>query len=347
MVLPVEEESQIPAARRAARDLAEALGLTPQAVARAELVAVELAGNLLHHAGRGHLFLSSTAAGDELQLIAADTGPGIPSVPQAMQDGFSTSTTPGFGLGAVDRLAAGFDLYTQLGKGTVISATLGESKGASRLAGTTAVLSTCIEGETLNGDSWTVFTGEHRIVYTLVDGLGHGLYASEAAAIARTIAEAALAEDPDLSLTALLDRMHNPMRATRGAAISLVAVAPGPGSLGTVACCGVGNISCTLHGPDGTERTLVSNNGTLGHQMRKVQEFRYPYAPGTLLVMHSDGISNRWRMGLYPGLTERAPATVAGVLYRDSVRGRDDATVLVSRLTEHLWDARASGGVRV
>jgi anti-sigma regulatory factor (Ser/Thr protein kinase) len=327
VILPVEEESQIPAARRAARELAETLGLSANATARAELVVVELAGNLLHHAGRGRLFLSSTAAGDELQLIAMDAGPGIPSVPQAMRDGFSTSTTPGFGLGAVDRLAADFDLYTQLGKGTVISATLGEMKGTSQHTKSTAVLSTSLEGETLNGDSWTVFTGQNRTVYTVVDGLGHGLYASEASALARTLAEKSFAEDPSLSLTVLLERMHGPMRATRGAAISVVAVTPGQ-----VTCCGVGNVSCTLHGPDGTDRTLISNNGTLGHQMRKVQEFRYPYAPGTLLVMHSDGVSTRWRMGFYPGLTEKAPATVAGVLYRDAVRGRDDATVLVSRL---------------
>jgi anti-sigma regulatory factor (Ser/Thr protein kinase) len=331
VTLPIEEDSQIPAARRSARDLAERIGLLQDAVARAELVVVELAGNILHHAGHGRLFLSATTAGDALQIIALDAGPGIPSVQHAMQDGFTTSTTPGLGLGAVERLARDFDLYTQVGKGTVLSAVIGEEQpgklAAAPPGNPTTVLSTCLEGEQLNGDSWTLFTGPERVVYTLIDGLGHGFYASEAAALARSIAEKAFEDDPDLALSLLLERMHGPMRATRGAAITLVAV-----DSATVTCCGVGNVSATLHGPDGIDRTMVSNNGTLGHQMRKVQEFRYPYSPGTLLAMHSDGLTTRWRMSLYPGLQQKVPATIAGVLYRDAVRGRDDATILVSRL---------------
>ena len=50
--------------------------------------------------------------------------------------------------------------------------------------------------------------------------------------------------------------------------------------------------------------------------------------------MHSDGMTTRWKLGSYPGLDRHTPATVAGVLYRDTLRGRDDATVLVARLGE-------------
>ncbi len=336
VILPLDEDSQVPAARRAARELAQRIGLSPEAIARAELVAVELAGNILHHAARGRLYLASTASADALQIIATDAGPGIPNPTQAIRDGFSTSTTPGFGLGAIGRLASDFDLYTQTesqtgprpGKGTVISAIVAESRDAT-LHPTLAVLSTPLEGETLNGDSWVVFTSpsRNRTVYTLIDGLGHGVFACEAAGTARNITEKSLQAEPDLPLDQLLERMQNPMRATRGAAITLIAV-----TQNEITCCGVGNISTTLHAPNGADRTLVSSNGTLGHRIPRLQEFRYPYSPNTLLVMHSDGISTRWRMGLYPGLTERAPATIAGVLYRDSARGRDDATVLVARL---------------
>ena len=48
--------------------------------------------------------------------------------------------------------------------------------------------------------------------------------------------------------------------------------------------------------------------------------------------MHSDGVATHWKMAQYPGLLAQPPATVAAVLYRDAVRGRDDATVLVARL---------------
>jgi hypothetical protein len=78
-------------------------------------------------------------------------------------------------------------------------------------------------------------------------------------------------------------------------------------------------------------RGLFTHNGTVGAQVRKVQEFEYAWPDGGLLVMHSDGLQTRWSMDPYPGLMARHPAVVAGVLYRDFQRGRDDATVLVLR----------------
>jgi hypothetical protein len=45
--------------------------------------------------------------------------------------------------------------------------------------------------------------------------------------------------------------------------------------------------------------------------------------------MHSDGISARWRLEAYEGLADAHPALIAGIIYRDFGRPRDDATVLV------------------
>jgi hypothetical protein len=91
---------------------------------------------------------------------------------------------------------------------------------------------------------------------------------------------------------------------------------------------GVGNISGVLAGGE-RSRGLASQNGTVGLQLRKVQAFDYEWPPRGLLVMHSDGISNRWQLDTYPGLAQRHPAVVAGVLWRDFGRGRDDATIVV------------------
>ena len=63
--------------------------------------------------------------------------------------------------------------------------------------------------------------------------------------------------------------------------------------------------------------------------MRKVVAFDYEWPPQGRLVMHSDGLSNRWSLDSYPGLRLRHPAVVAGVLRRDHGRGRDDATIVV------------------
>ena len=78
-------------------------------------------------------------------------------------------------------------------------------------------------------------------------------------------------------------------------------------------------------------KNLVSDNGTLGASMRRAQQFSAPWEEDALLVMHSDGIGTGWNLGDYPGLTRRHPSLIAGVLYRDFNRRRDDATVVVAR----------------
>jgi hypothetical protein len=82
----------------------------------------------------------------------------------------------------------------------------------------------------------------------------------------------------------------------------------------------------------GVSKTLVSDNGTLGANVRKMQEFSQPWAPETLVVVHSDGLGTQWNLVDYPGLSHRHPSLVAAILYRDFRRIRDDVTVVVARL---------------
>jgi hypothetical protein len=76
---------------------------------------------------------------------------------------------------------------------------------------------------------------------------------------------------------------------------------------------------------------MVSHNGTLGHQVRKIPEFQYPFPRGSLLVMHTDGVGTHWDLAAYPGIELRHPALVAAALFRDHNRGRDDLTALAMR----------------
>ncbi|MCU0515610.1 MAG: serine/threonine-protein phosphatase [Oscillatoria sp. Prado101] len=78
-------------------------------------------------------------------------------------------------------------------------------------------------------------------------------------------------------------------------------------------------------------RNLISHNGTIGHEIAKIQEFVYPWPENALLVMHSDGLATDWRLDRYAGLAAKHPCLIAGVLYRDFKRGRDDVTVLIAR----------------
>jgi hypothetical protein len=109
--------------------------------------------------------------------------------------------------------------------------------------------------------------------------------------------------------------------------MAVAAIQPGRRA---VAFAGVGNVAAMVHA-GATTRSLASHNGTVGHATRTIQEFSYDWPEGATLVMHSDGINTRWRFDSYPGIVRYHPAVLAGVLFRDAARGRDDATVLAVR----------------
>jgi len=97
-----------------------------------------------------------------------------------------------------------------------------------------------------------------------------------------------------------------------------------------------GSVLCgwTVHGFDGLktpgEIALVDR----ARNAAIVGDALWGKPAGALVIMHSDGLSARWKLSDYPGLFERHPAVIAGVLYRDNVRIRDDATVLVARYVQ-------------
>lgn len=120
------------------------------------------------------------------------------------------------------------------------------------------------------------------------------------------------------------------MRATRGAAVA-VACVDQPSSV--VRYAGIGNISAALIGGS-KPLLLISHNGTAGYHSPRLQEFTYPLPQQGLLVMHSDGLHTNWNLDDYPGLRRRDPSVIAGILYRDWARERDDACVAVARIGE-------------
>ena len=69
-------------------------------------------------------------------------------------------------------------------------------------------------------------------------------------------------------------------------------------------------------------------NGTAGHHASRIREFEYQWPEAGKLVMHSDGIITSWSFDRYPGILRSHPAVIAGVMYRDFSRGRDDVTAV-------------------
>ena len=340
-IIPVHESSQVGEARRQAVRLAERVGMNEGDRGKVAIIATELANNLVRHAGpAGHgeiaLRLLAHAEGNGVEVLAIDKGPGMADVGRCLQDGYSTGGTAGQGLGAVRRLASEFDVTSAAGTGTVVVARLLDGAPTAALTAAAApppsipgnglrwgVINKPVKGETECGDTWRVVRRHDGVTAILVaDGLGHGPAAAEAANAAALVFDA----DPFVDLKRLFEKAHVHLRGTRGAAVAAAHIDP---VRRTLRYAGIGNIAGTLV-DGGARRGLSSHNGTVGAQMHKVHEFEYPWpGRGGVTVMHSDGLGTRWDPAAYPGLMQRHPAVVAGVLYRDFTRGRDDVTVVV------------------
>ena len=324
----IEEPSQVGEARRAAAGIARAAGLSETDSGRVAILVTEAATNITKHAGRGELMLRAirTAEARGAELIAIDAGPGIADLDRAQRDGYSTAGSPGTGLGTFARLATRFDIHTAVDKGTVVLARI-EVRTHDTLPPRTldvGVVRAPKRGEVECGDDWSTVIDEHgRAVLAVADGLGHGAAAAEASRRAVAVA-AEHAADP---LGTVVSTVHGALRPTRGAALAIAELSADQSGVKYI---GVGNIAASLVTPT-TSKSLVSHNGIAGHELRKIQEFQYDWPPAALLVMHSDGVSAKWELSRYPGLHRCDPSVVAGVIYRDFSRGRDDALVVVVR----------------
>jgi len=321
--VPVDDATRVGQARRCAMQVAQAAGFDEDDTGRVALVATELATNILKHAGRGMLQVQPVAStrGTGVELVAVDRGPGF-DFAACLADGHSTAGTKGIGLGAVARQAQVVDMFADA-RGAVVMARFHPRNGghadlrygASQRA---------YNGEALCGDGWGVaYDPTHRSAM-LVDGLGHGAQAHDAARAALAAYGAGDARDP----ASTMDALHAAMSGTRGGAVAIAAYDEGAC---TVRFAGIGNIAAALHSLEGS-RGLASHPGIVGVQYRNARAFDFPQAGGKLLVLHSDGLQTRWSLADYPGLALRHPAVIAAVLLRDFDRGRDDATVVVLAL---------------
>lgn len=328
VVVAVQDSTQISEARRAAQQLADRLEFDETRRGEVGIVATELARNALVHGKRGHVLLLPVCdeGAPRLDVIAIDRGPGITDVSQAIEDGFSTSTTPGTGLGAVKRMANQFQVFSVPAKVTAVMARLGlQRQSDAREASGIGAVCVPIKGEKICGDAWGYQRREYVDSFIVVDGLGHGAGAAEAAHEALRIFDA----HPGLGPAELIEEMHHALQKTRGAAI---AIAEADLNKGVLRFSGVGNIAAFILSPGQKARAMVSHNGTVGHVISRIQEFTFPWKPNDLLVMHSDGISSHWEIEKFPGLFSREPALIASIIHEQAVRGRDDATVLTARL---------------
>lgn len=326
--LRVEETSQVAEARRMAAVICRSLGFDETLAGRASIVVTELATNLVKHAGGGELILVARKDADTpvLEILSLDKGPGIKNIGESLRDGHSTTGSPGTGLGAIFRLSSLFELYSTPGRGNAVLSRIRRQQTFEPLPPPTQTMESgaiClpIESEEACGDAWAIHQTNTRALIMVADGLGHGGYAAEAAQAAVRVFENHIDSGP----AAMIERMHAALRGTRGAAVAVTEI---DRSRRMLRHAGAGNICGRILSGE-TDRSMVSSNGTVGLEVSRIQEFTYPWPDDGLLILHSDGLSGRWGLKDYPGLAQRHPALIAGVLFRDHRRIRDDNTVVV------------------
>jgi anti-sigma regulatory factor (Ser/Thr protein kinase) len=293
------------------------------------LVATEAATNLVKHGGGGELLATeiSGSGAHWLEILALDKGGGMGDVKRCFEDGYSTVGSPGTGLGAMRRLSVDCRIHSRVAKGAAVLCRFRGKNGQSPTAAVptpffaASGVSVAMKGESECGDRWAFEQVGETATVLVADGLGHGPLAADASLKALEI----FAKYASLAPADLLGRIHAALRSTRGAAVGVARLNR---AARTVTFAGIGNIAGIISFPGGA-RQMVCLAGIVGHEARTLREFVYDWPAGAVVAFASDGLTTQWSLQTYQELLREDPALIAGVLYRDFTRGRDDATVVV------------------
>ncbi|SDE47838.1 ATP-binding protein [Limimaricola pyoseonensis] len=324
-VVDIAEPSAVAEARRMARQLTEGAGLSEERGEAAAIVATEMATNLLRHAGGGQILLQvQPGRPATLALAAIDRGPGIADPDAALADGYSTAGSAGGGLGAMRRLADGFEMRSTPGAGTVVLCRFGRARPVLGGVEAGAFLMN-YPGDRACGDAFAARDVGGRVDLAVIDGLGHGPRAQDAAEEAVAGLGAQRGDDPAQSLTAL----SKGLAGSRGSVIGLAQIEAAERRLRFA---GIGNISAMVFGGDGRLRRLICREGRIGGQTRTPPVEQVDFTPGDTLILHSDGLASIRSIGELPQMAGASCAMIAAQLMQGRNRGRDDACALVARL---------------
>jgi anti-sigma regulatory factor (Ser/Thr protein kinase) len=352
----VRGEGDITRAIVEASQVARLLGFDAPEVNKISTATSELARNIIKYAGSGEVLIREAGGeGDVgIEIVVRDRGPGIPDVDTALQDHYSSSGTLGLGLPGVRRMMDDFDIDTEIGRGTIVTIrawrkqvstmlrqTLTDaavrSEGERRFSETrrhegrtidvgpevdcASVIRPC-RGELVSGDEVYIERRGDHLLMALIDALGHGPQASKAARLAKVI----IRETRKVSIMSIMQTLHDSLSSTVGAAISLCEIDL---VTHTGQYCAVGNTVGRILG----KRDLRLHNvaGVIGSNYRPPTQDRFHLDSGEVLVLYSDGISDRFGVDDYPQLGYQPARTVVTTILDRFGKEHDDASCLALR----------------
>jgi anti-sigma regulatory factor (Ser/Thr protein kinase) len=319
----------------------------------------ELGTNIIKYAGHGSVTVEEVESGGRVgvQVTVSDRGPGIEDVQQALEEHFSSSGTLGLGLPGVRRMMDDFKIESQVGHGTTVRvrkwihgsadapkrrglfsgapggdafAERGTERKAVRFEDPTgsqpplevAHVNRPCRGELVSGDAVSVTEADGGVLIGVIDGLGHGRDANLAAKTAARF----LRKEGSSDLGHLMSRLNDRLRGTVGAAVGLCWIDLTRGRLLYAA---VGNTVMRIEGEGNTHIQAVA--GTVGLNFKPPRIGSAQLRGDDVLLLYTDGVSDRASIKDYPQLRYQAASTVADTMITRYGKRHDDATCVACR----------------
>ena len=328
--MPIQSCEDVDQTTRVVRTFASNFGFNALDANMIASATSELAMNMILHAGQGVTKLAPTGNGHGVEISFIDEGPGIANIDKACVPGYS-SRPDGLGLGlpAAKNAVDHFEISTQAGRGTVV--TIRHYRPPANERFDVGIASSADPLYACNGDVvFSKVVEGDKYLLAVIDGMGQGELARDAALVARRALESSSSINP---LT-LASEAHEAVLASageRGFAMALMLV-----SVAAIHLVNVGDVACRVfRAEDGCELTqFIERPGTLGtsQPVRFVEQhadIRSADMP-ILIMLASDGISTRFSTTGNP--IREASIDIADLVINDFRRAHGDATVVILRI---------------
>jgi hypothetical protein len=184
-----------------------------------------------------------------------------------------------------------------------------------------------IPGQIESGDQYVVTAFPGGTLVAVIDGLGHGDDAADAAKLAaQTLA--AHAHEP---VAALMKRCHDELRGTRGAVMSIASFDAVAGTMNWV---GIGNVEGMLLSTSSQENvrraSLLSRGGIVGDRLPQLNPATLAIQPGDLLLFATDGIGSMFVKDIRH---MEHPRQLVHHIFVEHAKTTDDALILGAQWT--------------